>query len=101
MEAQGAAAACQAANDFDPSRGIPFDLFVHRRVLASALTRYRQEWTYALRTTPADDTDAPESPPADRLDGADGHESLRDALACLSTSAYALLHELYWQEHTE
>jgi hypothetical protein len=49
FEAHGWAAACEAECDFDPQRGVPLDAFVYRRVQARVYTRYRQEWTFALR----------------------------------------------------
>ena len=45
MHAQGAAAACQAMDDFDPERGVPRGAFVRLRILSSLRTRYRQEWS--------------------------------------------------------
>src|SRR5262249_5045976 len=49
MRAEAACAAWQAVCDYDPSLGVPFDAFAYQRVLTKTLTRYRQEWNYALR----------------------------------------------------
>lgn len=49
MRAEAACAAWQAVCDYDPSLGVPFSAFARQRVLTITLTRYRQEWTYALR----------------------------------------------------
>lgn len=49
IEAVQAIAAWQASRAYDPSRGINYAAFVYQKVMACALTRYRQEWTYALR----------------------------------------------------
>lgn len=75
MGVQARAAACQALRDYDTVRGVPLPAFVHQRVLAGALTRYRQEWAFALRCVPeAEVAIHPLSPPA-------VCESLRQALA--------------------
>ena len=49
MRAEAVCAACHAAQDFDPSRGVPLDAYARQRVLSRTFTRYRQEWAYALR----------------------------------------------------
>src|SRR5258707_2192007 len=49
LRAVALAAAWQAGQDHDPSRGVPLGGFVYFRVQAQALTRYRQEWRDAPR----------------------------------------------------
>jgi RNA polymerase sigma factor (sigma-70 family) len=49
LKAHCAASSWQAASEYDPSRGVPLQAFVHRRVLADAYTRYRQECKFARR----------------------------------------------------
>jgi hypothetical protein len=104
-ELQGVAlaAACQAEQDHDPSRGVPIAGFVFVRVRARVLTRFRQEWRYALRTT----SDAmlmiethAEADPVAHLAGA-AFESLDRALCQLSEQARWLLDQLYWHYRTE
>ena len=57
--------AWQAMQEYDPLRGVPLDGFVYCRIKSHALTRYRQEWRYALRIAPTD------SKIIERLAGAD------------------------------
>jgi RNA polymerase sigma factor (sigma-70 family) len=40
--------AWKAECEFDFTRGVPLADFVHSRLLARVLTRYRQEWSYGL-----------------------------------------------------
>lgn len=53
--------AWKAECEFDFSRGLSLAAFVHSRMLARVLTRYRQEWSYGLhcprRVTEGDDGD--------------------------------------------
>jgi RNA polymerase sigma factor (sigma-70 family) len=46
-------AALQAFREFDPARCVPWEAFLRRRVMTSALSRYRREWSYALRRVSA------------------------------------------------
>jgi DNA-directed RNA polymerase specialized sigma24 family protein len=109
MEALVTAAACQAELDFDPAREVPLGGFVYRRVMARALTRYRQEWVYALRFLSENDIDglsgttangaawAEEAAVAPVLD----YESVRHALERLSGADRKLIHELFWGKCTQ
>ncbi len=101
MQAQGAAAACQAARDYDPGRGVPWGAFVRQRVLASLLTRHRQEWSYARHCPPAapagDGADrGGAAPPSPRVD-----EALRASLARLAEPDRRLIEHLFWHGCTE
>src|SRR3954470_13749357 len=49
IRSEAAAASLQAARDFDSTRGVPWGAFVRSRIMAGALTRYRKEWTHAIR----------------------------------------------------
>jgi DNA-directed RNA polymerase specialized sigma24 family protein len=109
VEAVVTAAACEAQFDFDRARQVPLGGFVYRRVMARALTRYRQEWAYALRFLCENDTDglfgitangaswAEETANALVLD----YESLRHALERLSQADRKLIHELFWDKCTQ
>jgi hypothetical protein len=44
--AEGALAACAAALEFDPTRGVPRASFLYQRTLAGVWTWHRQEWAY-------------------------------------------------------
>lgn len=93
-------AAWQAAQDFDVSRSPAVGAFVRGRVLAAALTRYRQEWVYAyhncLRT-------ADVSEPLRRPDPGAGplEEILRCALALLPADDRWILDQLCVAGRTE
>ena len=50
--AEASLAACAAALDYDPSRGVPRAAFLYERILAGVWTRYRQEWAYGRYLRP-------------------------------------------------
>jgi DNA-directed RNA polymerase specialized sigma24 family protein len=101
MQAQGAAAACQALGDFDPERGVPWTAFARQRVLSSLRTRHRQEWSYAVHCGKAVRTAALDDPPD--LPSARGLsvETLKPRLARLADVDRRLLERLYWEGCTE
>jgi len=45
IEATQAIAAWQVSCTYDPSSGLPCEVFVYQKVMARVLARYRQEWT--------------------------------------------------------
>jgi RNA polymerase sporulation-specific sigma factor len=100
-------AACEAERDYDPSRGVPFCGFLYQRVLARALTRYRQEWRFASRfELAAGNTDSegrlnPSSsvmvPDSRQLN--DGE--LHCALAALPDIDRSIIEQIFWHERTE
>jgi DNA-directed RNA polymerase specialized sigma subunit len=95
--------AWQASRDFDQSRGIPLAVFVCCRIKACVLTRYRQEWRYALRNTPADSETIESlagSVPATQADPVE-FLSLDRALGRLSEGERWLLAQLFWNHRTE
>ena len=95
--------AWQAKQDFDPSHGVPLAEFVSSRIKARALTRYRQEWRFALCTVSSD------AEIIERLIDADpttrsfraSFESLDRALEQLSGQERWLLNQIFWQHRTE
>ncbi|MBV8126694.1 MAG: sigma-70 family RNA polymerase sigma factor [Planctomycetaceae bacterium] len=102
LQAQGAAAAWQALDNYDATRGVPLRVYVHQRVLASALTRSRQEWSYALRfafeISANDSRDAIEE---DESLNATAFEALHQGLANLAEQDRRLIELLFWDGHTE
>jgi RNA polymerase sigma factor (sigma-70 family) len=101
MEAEVIAAACEAEHDFDPTRGVPLPAFVHLRVLARALRRYRQEWSYARHCGLHSEGNSGCDATADRFSSAEDLESLRRCLAQLPELHRRLIVSLYWEEKTE
>jgi DNA-directed RNA polymerase specialized sigma24 family protein len=101
IRAEAAFAAWQAMCDYDPSRSVPFIAFARQRVLTNALTRYRQEWAYALRSAQEHD---PERSDSKLLDSA-GTAVFRDwpehALARLSKPDLWLVEQLFLRDRTE
>ena len=100
MRALGQSAAWQALCDYDAARDVPLPAFIHVRVFASALTRYRQEWSYALRCVwPADEERASitEATPYPGV----LHELLPHALAHLSEPERRLIQQLFCDGNTE
>ena len=99
LRAVCAAAAWQAVCEYDASRGILRAAFIARRVFTRALTRYRQEWRYAIRCVPEADVEAfasSEHEPSSVL-----HESLHSALATLPQSDRWLIDQLFWKGRKE
>lgn len=95
--------AWQAKQDFDPSRGVPLAEFVSSRIKARTLTRYRQEWRFALGIMLSD------AEVIERLIDADptmhasraAFESLDRALEQLPRRERWLIDQIFWQHRTE
>ena len=97
------AAAWQAEQEHDPSREVPLAGFVFARVQSRALTRFRQEWRYALRISPDERAvieAEPATDPAAELAGA-VFDSLDQAVRQLPEMERWLLDQLYWRHRTE
>jgi DNA-directed RNA polymerase specialized sigma24 family protein len=98
--AQGALAACEALRAFEPTRLVPLDAFLYRRVVESVWTRYRQEWSFGRRCRP--DAVLPNRPSAasDRP-----NPELIDWLARLMgqlpEADRSLICQLFWHGRTE
>jgi RNA polymerase sigma factor (sigma-70 family) len=101
MKAEVIAAAWEAELDFDPTRGVPLEAFVQRRVWARAWGRYRREWTYArrcgLQLKGGDCGDLT----ANGFSPVEVSESLRHALDRLPEHQRELIVRLFWEEKTE
>lgn len=97
------AAAWQAEQDHDLSRGVPLAGFVYFRVLAQALTRYRQEWRYAQRNVVANSETIEALAGADPALSAAGtaFEALDQAMGLLPQPERWLLDQLFWRQRTE
>jgi hypothetical protein len=98
MQAQGAAAALQAIRDYDAARGVALGTFVRWRIMSGALTRYRQEWAYALHCGGAEPCDsfAEAAPPSAAI-----QESVCRDLARLPGPDRWLIERLFWDGCTE
>lgn len=98
--AQGALAACEARQSFDPGRLVPLDAFLYQRVIESVWTRYRQEWSFGRRcrldgffpNRPAAEPDRPDPELIDRL---------VLILGNLGESDQWLVRRLFWDGRTE
>ena len=101
MRAEAACAAWQALCDYDPSLSVPFIAFARQRVLTGTLTRYRQEWAYALRSAQEQDPESPDR----RLLNSTTSEVFDDcpvpALARLSKPDLWLIEQLFLRDRTE
>jgi RNA polymerase sigma factor (sigma-70 family) len=101
MEAERVAAAWEAERDFDPMRGVPLDSFVNRRVWARARTRYRREWTYALRCGRHLEGNDANGATTDGFSTIDVFELLRSCLRRLPEVDRILIESLFWDGMTE
>jgi len=101
MRAEAACAAWQSAHDYDPSFGVPFSAFAYQRVLTNTLTRYRQEWAYALRLGPEHDPENSDSRQLDSAASAVFDDWPRHALARLSKPDLWLIEQLFLRDRTE
>jgi RNA polymerase sigma factor (sigma-70 family) len=99
LQSEGAAAALEAIACFEPSRNVPLHAYVRMRVMGRVLTRYRQEWTYAIRQVPEEVSDASElsslASPSWPVD------ELRDVLTQLDDPDRALIIRIFWNAETE
>lgn len=96
MRAEAACAAWQAVCDYDPSLSVPFIAFARQRVLTSTLTRYRQEWAYALRSAQEHDSES-----FDSAASAVFRDWPVPALARLSKPDLWLIEQLFLRDRTE
>lgn len=95
--------AWQAKQDFDPSRGVPLAEFVSSRITARTLTRYRQEWRFALGVVLSDDEiieSLIDADPATHSSRA-AFESLYQALEQLPSRERWLIVQIFWKHRTE
>ena len=100
MRAQGASATWQALCDYDAARNVPLTAFIYGRALTSALARYRQEWSYAIRCVwPADEERASTAEAASYHSVL--HELLPHALAHLSEPERRLIQQVFCDGNTE
>src|SRR5262245_37288926 len=99
MRGVAACAAWQAVCDYDPSLSVPFIAFARQRVLTSTLTRYRQEWAYAFRSTPEHD---PGNSDSRLFTTSEVFEDWPEpALARLSKPDLWLIEQLFLRDRTE
>jgi DNA-directed RNA polymerase specialized sigma24 family protein len=99
-QAQGQAAAIQAVQDFDRQARVPLEVFVHWRVVAGVLTRYRREWAYGLRCRPAGG-EAVSNGHSSPFSAAQWNETLQAALGRLAEADRWLIDRLFWQGGTQ
>jgi len=97
VRAQSVAAFWQASCEFDPGRGVPFEAFVRQRVLTAALTRYRQEWTFAIHCRPGEECE----PECTAREASERKHLVREILTHLSSAEIRLITRLYWAGETE
>jgi DNA-directed RNA polymerase specialized sigma24 family protein len=98
LKAISLAAAWHALGDFDPKYGVPLPVFLRERILASALTRYRQEWAYSVRCTEEIQNEYLSCSPLCRLPA---HDSFVEAVARLSASDRWLVEQIFWHGKSE
>ncbi|MGA8655266.1 MAG: sigma-70 family RNA polymerase sigma factor [Chthoniobacterales bacterium] len=111
VEGVEAIAAWQAECDYDATSGIQFAAFIYQRIMARALARYRQEWTYALHFVPEDSDgdmairrDCVECAPAaspSNCGAVSAYEELRELVAALAEPDRELVALLFWEGNTE
>ena len=101
MRAEAACAAWRAMCDYDQSLNVPLSIFARQRVLTSTLTRYRQEWAYALRSPQEYDPQRSNSKLLDFTDTEVFNDWPERALARLSQSDLWLVEQLFLRDRTE
>jgi RNA polymerase sigma factor (sigma-70 family) len=102
IDAESIAAACHAIRIFDPNLGPTLNSFVYHTILASALARYRKEWTYALRYGMAQSEDPVTVAGAEeRFSIEQEEELLKRSLIDLPEADRRLLQRLFWEGRTE
>lgn len=98
--AEAALAACAAARDFDPTRGVPRTAFLYQRILAGVWTRYRQEWAYGQHLRAPRSLDGWPAPVDSSSSDADPEEFAR-LLGQLGARDLWLIRRLFWDGKTE
>jgi RNA polymerase sigma factor (sigma-70 family) len=101
IDAESIAAACHAIRIFDPQRGPTLNAFVYHQILASALSRYRQEWTYALRYGLPSHEEPGVAGAEERFSIEQEEEELKRTLTSLPEADRDLLQDLFWDGLTE
>ena len=102
IDAECMAAACVAIRIFDKTRGPTLNSFVYHRMLASALARYRREWSYAaLRDKLSSVGTTTVVSVEDRFADQDDQERLSISLSALQNDDRLLLEHLFWDGRTE
>ena len=94
--AQGGLANSLARHEFDPTRGIPLEAFLYRRIVDAVWTLHRQETSFGRRAKPQEvvEYDAQARPRPDP----DLPESITHALERLSQTERRLIGRLFWDE---
>jgi len=98
VKALSIAAAWHALGDFDPTYGVPLAVFLRERILASALTRYRQEWRYSVRCGEEFQNEGMSRSPFRHLPA---RESFVDAVARLAATDRWLIEQIFWHGKSE
>jgi DNA-directed RNA polymerase specialized sigma24 family protein len=102
VDAEATTAALQAKRDFDPGMGVPWGVYLRRRVMNAALTRYRREWSYAIRRASGAAPDNCEKAGGTQaLSSESMNGLLLEALKRLSRSDAWLITELFWRGRSE
>lgn len=94
-------AAWQATKDFDPVYKVPLAEFVNCRVKSCALTRYRQEWKFALKIISSDAEEIEKFVNSSVNRASSQSELLGHALGKISGMERWLLRQIFWQQRTE
>jgi DNA-directed RNA polymerase specialized sigma24 family protein len=100
VAAMGAAAAYEACCQFDPSRGADATVFVTSRVMGRVLTRYRQEWSFAVRFEHWSEN-SPEPMAIRPVARPDWGENLRDAVDRLPEVDRWLVSQIFWHDRDQ
>jgi hypothetical protein len=91
-------AATSARFDYDKEKAVPLRAHIYMRAVAAAWTRYRQEWSYYLRS--ATESGAGIEPIAMPLDRSHADETIRyflgQALSHLPVEDQLLIEQLFW-----
>src|SRR5262249_54015175 len=98
LKALSLAAAWHALGEFDPTYGVPLAVFLRARIITSALTRYRQEWTYSVR---CGDDIQDQRTSRGLVYHHSVHGSLVEAVARLPALDRRLIEEIFWQGMSE
>ena len=101
MWIDAAAALWQAKCDYDASRGVPLTAFERLRVLATARTRYRQEWNYALHCPVGLDPENMDRQGKSPSVSRQIVSPVREVLTHIPEADQWLLRQLFWAENSE
>ncbi|WP_406700168.1 sigma-70 family RNA polymerase sigma factor [Singulisphaera sp. Ch08] len=102
IKSEATVAGLQAFQEFDDTRGVPREAFLHQRVMQRTLALYRREWTYAVRRVVEEELDRrAEIGKKDLAKYVANLRILQQSLNLLPESDLSIIEEIFWGERSQ